>query len=89
MRMQLLRLGTVAAGLLTLQACQTPSQPSYLEVRDATQSLDEIRVHLLIEFCRGQTPQSVSVDEFNTWPQSAKDMAVANVAQWLAAGCKL
>jgi hypothetical protein len=58
-------------------------------VRDATKSLDEIRVQLLIEFCRGQTPQSISAADFNTWPQSAKDMAVANVDQWLAAGCKI
>jgi hypothetical protein len=51
--------------------------------------VEDLHASLLVEFCRGQTPQSVTVSEYNTWPQAAKDYATSNVAQWLAAGCKL
>jgi hypothetical protein len=46
-------------------------------------------VALLIEFCRGQTPESVTRAEYDSWPQAAKDYAAANVNQWLEQGCKL
>jgi len=51
--------------------------------------VDDLRVALLIEFCRGQTPESVSRAEFDAWPQAAKDYATSNVNQWLAAGCRI
>jgi hypothetical protein len=46
-------------------------------------------VQLLIEFCRGQTPESVTRAEYDAWPQAAKDYATSNVAQWIAAGCEI
>jgi len=46
-------------------------------------------VQLLIEFCRGQTPESVTRAEYDAWPQAAKDYATSNVNQWLEQGCKL
>jgi len=48
-----------------------------------------LRVSLLIEFCRGQTPQSITAAEYDSWPAAAKTYATSNVAQWLAAGCKI
>lgn len=89
MRKRLLRLAIVALAFPTLAACQTKSGASYLEVRDATKPLEDMRVQLLIEFCRGQTPQSITPEQYNAWPQGAKDYATSNVAQWLAAGCNL
>ena len=89
MRTQLLRLAIVALSIPTLTACQTKSAPSFSEVKDATKPVEDLRVSLLLEFCRGQTPQSITPAEYNTWPPGAKDYATSNVAQWLAAGCNL
>ena len=58
-------------------------------MKDAVKPVEDLRVQLLIEFCKGQTPQSIGTAEFNAWPQGAKDYATANVAQWLAANCSL
>ena len=86
MQIRLLRLATVAIAIPLLTSCQTPSQTSYSET---TKPVEDLRVALLIEFCRGQTPQSITRAEFDAWPQAAKDYATANVAQWIAAGCKI
>lgn len=84
--MQLLRLAIVAVAIPLATSCQTPSQTSYSET---TKPVEDLRVALLIEFCRGQTPQSISRAEYDAWPQAAKDYATSNVAQWIAAGCKI
>lgn len=89
MQTRLLRLAIVAVASLLLAACQTPSLPSFSETKDAVKPVEDLRVQLLIEFCRGQIPQSISTAEYNTWPEAAKDYATKNVAQWLAADCKL
>jgi len=84
--MQLLRLAIVAIAIPTLTSCQTPSQTSFSET---TKPVEDLRVQLLIEFCRGQTPESITRAEYDAWPQAAKDYATANVNQWLQQGCKL
>lgn len=85
-----LRLAIVALSIPTLTACQTPSLPFFSETTtEAVKPVEDLRVSLLIEFCRGQTPASVSRAEYETWPDAAKDYATSNVAQWLEAGCKL
>ena len=84
--MQLLRLAIVAVAIPLATSCQTPSQTSYSET---TRPVEDLRVALLIEFCRGQTPESITRAEYDAWPQAAKDYATANVAQWIAAGCKI
>ena len=89
MRMQLLRLAILALFIPTLLACQTKSAASYSEVKDATKPVEDLRVHLLIEFCRGQTPQAITPADYDAWPPGAKEYATSNVAQWLAAGCNL
>ena len=86
MQIRLLRLAIVAVAIPLATSCQTPSQTSYSET---TKPVEDLRVALLIEFCRGQTPQSITRAEYDAWPQAAKDYATANVNQWLAAGCKL
>jgi len=88
--MQLSRLAIVAVAIPVLTACQTPSLPFFSETTtEAVKPVDDLRVALLIEFCRGQTPESVSRAEFDAWPQAAKDYATSNVNQWLAAGCRI
>ena len=67
-------------------SCQTPSPPSFSET---IKPVEDLRVALLIEFCRGQTPQSISRAEYDAWPQAAKDYATSNVSQWIAAGCQI
>jgi len=89
MRTKLLRLAIVALFIPLLIACQTKSGASYSEVKDATKPVDDLRVKLLIEFCRGQTPQAITSEAYDTWPPDAKAYATNNVAQWLAAGCNL
>jgi len=90
MRMQQSRLAIAALSTLTLTACQTPSLPFFSEEKaEAVKPVEDLRVALLIEFCRGQTPESVSRAEFDAWPQAAKDYATSNVAQWIAAGCEI
>ena len=90
MRMQLSRLGILALSIPTLTACQTPSLPFFSEEKaEAVKPVEDLRVSLLIEFCRGQTPESVTRAEYDAWPQAAKDYATSNVAQWIAAGCSL
>ena len=90
MQTQLLRRATIALAITLLTACQTPSLPFFSEeTKEAVKPVEDLRVQLLIEFCRGQTPESVTRAEYDAWPQAAKDYATANVAQWIAAGCKL
>lgn len=86
MQIRLLRLATVAIAIPLLTSCQTPSQTSYSET---TKPIEDLRVALLIEFCRGQTPESITRAEYDAWPQAAKNYATSNVAQWIAAGCKI
>ena len=88
--MQLSRLAIVAVAIPVLSSCQTPSLPFFSEEKtEAVKPVEDLRVALLIEFCRGQTPESVSRAEFDAWPQSAKDYATSNVNQWLHLGCRL
>ena len=88
--MQLLRLAIVAVAIPVLSSCQTPSLPFFSETTtEAVKPVEDLRVALLIEFCRGQTPESVSRAEFDAWPQAAKDYATSNVNQWLQQGCRL
>jgi len=90
MQTQLLRLATTALFIPSLTACQTPSLPFFSEEKaEAVKPVEDLRVSLLIEFCRGQAPKSISRAEYETWPDAAKDYATSNVAQWLEAGCKL
>ena len=84
--MQLSRLAIVAVAIPFLASCQTPSPPSFSET---TKPVEDLRVQLLIEFCRGQTPEAITRAEYDSWPQAAKDYATANVNQWLEQGCKL
>ena len=86
MQIRLLRLATVAIAIPLLTSCQTPSQTSYSET---TKPIEDLRVALLIEFCRGQTPESVTRAEFDAWPQAAQDYATNNVNQWLQQGCRI
>jgi hypothetical protein len=58
-------------------------------VKEATKPVEDLSVKLKVEWCRGQIPQSIRPEEYDAWPEGAKDYATANVAQWLAAGCKL
>ena len=90
MQMRLLRLAITALSIPTLTACQTKSLPFFSETTtEAVKPVEDLRVSLLIEFCRGQAPKSISRAEYETWPDAAKDYATSNVAQWLEAGCKL
>jgi len=86
MRMRLLRLGIMGIAIPLATSCQTPSPPSYSET---IKPVEDLRVALLIEFCRGQTPESVTRAEYDAWPQAARDYATSNVAQWIAAGCEI
>lgn len=88
--MQLLKLAIIPLLSLTAAGCQTPSLPFFSEEKtEAVKPVEDLRVQLLIEFCRGQTPESVTRAEFDAWPQAAKDYATNNVNQWLLQGCRI
>lgn len=87
MLMRLLRLAIMAPFILLLPSCQTPSRASSSEIKEAIKPLDDQRVALLIEFCRGQTPEQISRAEYDSWPTAAKSYVTNNAAQWIAAGC--
>lgn len=70
-----------------LTSCQTKLPGSSSEIKEAVKPLDDQRVALLIEFCRGQTPEQITRAEFDSWPQNARNYVTNNAAQFLAAGC--
>lgn len=88
MLMPLCRLVIVALIFPVLTSCQTPSRASSSEIKEAIKPLDDQRVALLIEFCRGQTPEQISRAEYDSWPTAAKSYVTNNAAQFIAAGCK-
>lgn len=88
MRIKLWRLATVALTIPLLTACQTPSRASSSEIKEAVKPIEDQRVALLIEFCRGQTPEQITRAEYDSWPDKAKAYVTNNAAQFLAAGCK-
>jgi hypothetical protein len=51
--------------------------------------INELRVQLHLEFCRGQVPQQITREQYDLWPQEARDYVVANANQFLGAGCKV
>jgi hypothetical protein len=46
--------------------------------------VEDLRISLLIEFCRGQKPQQITKAEYDTWPDAAKSYVVSNAQQWIA-----
>lgn len=84
MLMRLLRLAIMAPFILLLPSCQTSSRASPSEIKEAVKPLDDQRVALLIEFCRGQKPQQITAAEYDSWPDGAKAYVVANAQQWIA-----
>ena len=84
----LLRLAIIALIFPVLTSCQTPSRGLSSEIKEAVKPLEDQRVALLIEFCRGQTPEQITRAEFDSWPAAAKSYVTNNAAQFLAAGCK-
>lgn len=88
MRMLLLKLVMVLC-IPLLMSCQSRLAASPSEIKEAVKPLEDTRVALLIEFCRGQTPQQISTAEYDSWPDEAKRYVTNNAAQYLAAGCKV
>ena len=89
MRTKLFVLAILALIFPVLTSCQTPSRASSSEIKEAVKPLEDQRVALLIEFCRGQTPEQISRAEYDSWPDAAKSYVTNNAAQWLAAGCTI
>lgn len=87
MRTKLFALVILALIIPVLTSCQTPSRASSSEIKEAVKPLNDQRVALLIEFCRGQTPEQITRAEFDSWPQNARNYVTNNAAQFLAAGC--
>jgi len=85
--MQLFRLATIALLLPLLTSCQTKSSASSTEVREAVKPLEDNAAALKLEFCRGQTPQEVSPEIYNTLDEFSRRYVRNNAQQWLDAGC--
>jgi len=65
-------------------SCQTKSGASSSEIKEAVRPVEDLRISLLIEFCRGQKPQQITKAEYDTWPDAAKSYVVSNAQQWIA-----
>jgi hypothetical protein len=87
--MQLLRLATIAVLLPVLTSCQTKSNASLTEVREATKPLEDNAAALKLEFCRGQTPQEVPPEIYNVLDEFSRKYVRNNAQQWLDAGCRI
>lgn len=87
MRMLLCRLAIIALIIPALTACETTSRASSSEIKQAIKPIEDQRVALLLEFCRGQSPEQITRAEYDTWPPAAKAYVTNNAAQFLAAGC--
>ena len=85
--MQLFRLATIALLLPLLTSCQTKSSASSTEVREAVKPLEDNAAALKLEFCRGQTPQEVLPEIYNTLDEFSRRYVRNNAQQWLDAGC--
>lgn len=85
MRIKLLLLAIAALSTQLLMSCQTTSDPSPSEIFEAVKPLNDTRAALLIEFCRGQTPEKITKAEYDSWPDAAKQYVTNNAAQFLAA----
>jgi hypothetical protein len=89
MRMQLLRLATIALLLPLLTSCQTKSSASSTEVREAVKPLEDNAAALKLEFCRGQAPQEVPPEIYNAMDEFSRKYVRNNAQQWLEAGCSI
>lgn len=87
MRTKLFVLAILALCIPLLTSCQTTSGASPSEIKEAVKPLEDQRVALLIEFCRGQKPQEITEAEYMEWPDAAKRYVTNNSQQWLSAGC--
>ena len=87
MRTKLFVLAILTFCIPLLTSCQTNSGASSSEIKEAVKPLEDQRVALLIEFCRGQRPQEITEAEYMEWPAAAKSYVTNNAAQFLAAGC--
>lgn len=85
--MKLLKLATLSVlSLLPLTACAV-KPPTYSSEQKAIETVEDTAADVKAEVCRGQKPQAITREQYNTWPDDAKAYALANVEQWIAAGC--
>jgi len=87
--MQLLRLATTLLLLPLLTSCQTKSKEYSIEVREAVKPLEDNAAALKLEFCRGQTPQEVPPEVYNSLDEFSRKYVRNNAQQWLEAGCQI
>lgn len=53
------------------------------------QEVEEDAERLKAIFCRGQTPQPFTAEEYNSLPKFGQTYITNNQKQWLDAGCHL
>jgi len=87
--MQLLRLATISVLLPVLTSCQTKFNEYSVEVREAIKPLEDNAVALKQEFCRGQAPQEVPPEVYNSLDEFSRKYVRNNAQQWLDAGCRI
>lgn len=87
--MKLSRLATISILLPVLTSCQTKSNGYSVEIREAVKPLEDNASALKLEFCRGQTPQEVPPEVYNSLDEFSRKYVRNNAQQWLDAGCKV
>lgn len=86
MRTKLLLLATAAITIQLLTACQTNSSPSASEIRDAVEPVEQTAARVKAEVCRGQTPEKIDAETYNSWPASAQQWFTNRLVQFKT-GC--
>lgn len=86
MQRTLLLLATMAATIQLLTACQTTSRASASEIRDAMEPVEQVAARVKEEVCRGQTPEKIDAETYNSWPTSAQ-VYFTNRLQQFKRGC--
>lgn len=86
MRTKLLLLATAAITIQLLTACQTTSRASASEIRDAMEPVEQVAARVKEEVCRGQAPEKIEAETYNSWPTSAQ-VYFTNRLQQYRTGC--
>jgi outer membrane lipoprotein-sorting protein len=86
MQLKPLKPATLAFTILLLTACQTTSDPSASEIREAVEPVEQVAARVKAEVCRGQTPEKIDAETYNLWPSSAQQWFTNRLAQYKA-GC--
>lgn len=82
MQPKLLLLVTAAFTIPMLANCQTNSRASASEIAEAVQPVEDVAAKVKAEVCRGQAPERIDAETYNSWPSSAQVWFTNRLSQY-------